>query len=103
MGLYNPPPVALEQPKANTASHYAINAATTSTALLAVNLDRLGATLFNNSTARLYVKLGATATTTDFTFPLEPNGYYEVPFGYTGSIAGVWAAVNGNALISEFL
>lgn len=102
MGLYQPNTASVQEATSTTASHYAITAATTSTALLAVNLVRKGATLFNNSTARLFVKLGGTTTTSDFTFFLEPNGYYELPFNYTGAISGVWAAANGNVLICEF-
>ena len=55
--------------------------------LLAAKAARLGATIFNNSTSTLFLKLGATANigagTESFTVSLNDGDYYEVPFGYT--------------------
>ena len=47
------------------------------------------------------MKLGATASATSFTAKLSPDGYYEVPFNYTGIIDGLWASATGNARITE--
>lgn len=69
--------------------------------LLASNASRLGATIFNDSTAFLYVKLGATSSTTSFSIKLSQDDYYEIPFGYTGIIDGIWASATGNARITE--
>lgn len=79
-----------------------VNDTATSTTLLASNASRLGATVYNDSTVNLFVKLGATASATSFTVRLEPNTYYEVPFGYTGIIDGIWASdASGAARITE--
>lgn len=72
------------------------------TTLLPANTNRLGATVYNDSTQVLYLKLGATATTSSYTVQLGANDYVEIPFGYTGIIDGIWAAANGNARVSEF-
>lgn len=70
--------------------------------LLAANVARLGATIYNDSTEILYLKLGATASLTSFTARLIPNAYYEIPFRYTGIIDGIWANNStGNARITE--
>ena len=74
--------------------------------LIASNTSRLGATIYNDSTALLYLKLGASASTSDFTAVVAPltssiGGYYEVPFGYTGIITGIWASATGNARVGE--
>jgi hypothetical protein len=69
--------------------------------LLALNTARLGATVFNDSTATLYIKLGTTASLTSYTVQVAPSGYYEVPYGYTGNIDGIWSSANGNARITE--
>lgn len=70
--------------------------------LLASNANRLGATIYNDSTVALYVKLGATASTTSFTIKMAADAYYEVPFGYTGIIDGIWASdASGSARITE--
>lgn len=71
--------------------------------LLAANTNRLGATITNDSSARLHVKLGATASTTSYTASLAQHDYFEVPFGYTGIIDGIWASDpnDGAARVTE--
>lgn len=71
--------------------------------LLAANSTRLGATVYNDSSAVLYIKLGPTASLSDFTIRLFPKCYWEVPFGYTGKIDGFWVAVSGSARIGELV
>lgn len=72
------------------------------TTLLAADANRLGATIYNDSNARLFVKLGAVASTTSYTVRMERQDYYEVPGGYTGIIEGIWDPVaSGSARITE--
>jgi hypothetical protein len=71
------------------------------TNLLAANAARRGAVVFNESTAVLYLKLGSASSVTSYTVQIAANGYYEVPFGYTGIITGIWASANGNARVTE--
>ncbi len=79
-----------------------VNDTNVSATLLASNANRLGATIWNDSTAVLYVKFGTTASATDCVVKLIADGYYEVPFGYTGRIDGVWASdASGAARITE--
>ena len=72
-----------------------------SVTLLSANTARRGATIFNDSTQLLYVKFGTTASTTSFTIRMATLSYYEVPFGYTGRIDGIWSVANGNARVTE--
>lgn len=69
--------------------------------LLAANANRMGATVFNDSTVSLFLKLGATASASSFTARLFPQSYYEVPFEYAGIIDGIWESATGNARITE--
>ena len=70
--------------------------------LLAANTARVGASVQNDSTEILYLKLGTTASLADYTVKMVAGAYYEVPFGYTGRIDGIWAANStGAALIDE--
>lgn len=81
-----------------------VAASVTSVSLLAASDARAGATIFNDTTDSsnfLYVKLGATASTTSFTIKMNPGGYYEVPYGYNGAIDGIWTVASGNARITE--
>ena len=63
------------------------------------NAARKGATIHNDSTQILYVKFGTTASATSYTVKMVADAYYEVPFGYTGRIDGIWASANGNARV----
>lgn len=69
--------------------------------LLALNTNRKGAMVMNDSTQTLYVKLGSAATATSYTVKMAADAYYEVPFGYTGVITGIWASANGYAYVTE--
>jgi hypothetical protein len=74
----------------------------TSVTLLASNTARRGAIVWNESTATLYVALGATASTSSYTWQVAPGGYLELPQPcYTGAIAGIWPVANGAARVTE--
>lgn len=67
--------------------------------LLSSAAGRMGATIYNDGAADLYVKFGTTASSTDFTVKISPWGYYEVPGIYTGRIDGI--AASGTVRITE--
>ena len=73
----------------------------TNVTLLASNAARRGATISNDSNKTLFVKLGATASATSYTKKLGTDEYWEIPFGYTGVIDGIWDLANGNAYVTE--
>ncbi|NEU77391.1 hypothetical protein PI95_034210 [Hassallia byssoidea VB512170] len=102
MPLFNPSSVTITPSTSGTVAATSVAASISSVSLLAANSARKGTTIWNNSTANLYVELGATATTSAFTARVSAGGYYEVPFTYTGAISGIWDAVNGSALVREF-
>jgi hypothetical protein len=79
-----------------------VTANTASVTLLAANSSRKGAVIFNNSQDVLFAKCGATASSSSFTAKLFPGDTWEVPFGYTGIIDGIWLAASGTAVITEF-
>lgn len=83
-----------------------VNDTASSVQLLAVNPQRKGFTIFNDSTVILYVLFGGgAASTTNFSVAIGAGGYFESPAGfkYTGRIAGVWASdASGAARITEF-
>ncbi len=88
--------------KPSTSVTSSVAASTSNTVLLPSNSIRLGATIYNDSSSSLlYLKLGATATITDFTIKIFPLSYYEVPYGYTGEIDGIWNTASGFARIDE--
>jgi hypothetical protein len=91
----------VKEQRGASAAVTSVAAAVADTSLLAVNTARMGAAVYNDSTAVLYLKLGTGASTTSFTARLVPNAYYEVPFNYTGAVNGYWSSATGNARITE--
>jgi hypothetical protein len=89
------------QATAATATLSNVASSATSVTLLSANTSRKGCTIANDSTQILYVKFGTTASTTSYTVKMIADAYYEVPFGYTGRIDGIWASANGNARLTE--
>ena len=69
--------------------------------LLAANPARQGAAFYVENGAPLYLKLGSLAGTFSYTLQVVAGGYYEVPFGYTGTISGIWQFANGTVQITE--
>lgn len=92
--------VKQQQPASSSVTSVASSAA--SVTLLASNANRKQATIYNDSTQILFLKLGAIATNASYTVQLNANDYYELPSpAYTGIVDGIWAAANGNARITE--
>lgn len=68
----------------------------------AANSGRRTLSVFNESTAILYLKHGSTATTTDYTVQIGAGAFYELPQPcWRGILTGLWAAANGAAQVSE--
>lgn len=61
-------------------------AAVTGLTIFSANSLRRGATLFLDGNRIAYVKLGSGATSSDFSFRLTNNGYWELPSVYTGQV-----------------
>lgn len=75
----------------------------TSVTLLASTAARMGATFYNDSTAILYLKFGATASSTSYTIQMAAASYYELPQPcYSGIIDGIWASANGNCRVTSW-
>jgi len=94
--------VSFTTPASNTTSTLANVAGSASTVtILALNAARKGASVHNDSTVILYLKLGATASVTSYTIKMQPDDYYEVPFNYSGVMDGIWASATGSARVTE--
>jgi hypothetical protein len=94
--------VTTKETRAATTAVTSVNDSAANQTLLASNANRLGATIHNDSTVALYLKLGATASLTSFTVKMAADSYFEVPYGYTGIIDGIWASdASGAARITE--
>lgn len=75
---------------------------TASVQLAAVNLNRRGLILVNDSTAVLYVAYGAAASSTSFTVKVAAGGlhFMDVPV-FAGQVNGAWATANGFCRVTD--
>mgnify|MGYP001615376110 CR=1 FL=1 len=83
-----------------------VASAATSTTILAANAKRKGATFVNTDANALCLRLdgGTATTTTAFNVRIIQNAYFELPFGYTGLVTGIWEADGaGAANVCEFI
>lgn len=101
MPLSNPVTVNVPSNSASASTLTTVASVATSTAILPINTNRKDVKIHNNSTSRLYLAFGVTASLTAFTVLLEAGGFYEMAIAYTGAISGIWSSANGNALITE--
>lgn len=88
----------------NTATVTSVSSAATSTSILAANTARYGGSITNTDANALYLLLGGgTASATNYSVKLFTDDYFEIPFGFTGAITGIWAADgSGAALVTEY-
>lgn len=95
--------LAVRPVRSATGTITSVNAAITTTTLLAANTARVKATFYNDSTATLYLALASGASTTVYTVQLGPGAYYETPtdIAYTGIITGIWSAAAGAVRCTE--
>jgi hypothetical protein len=93
--------ISVQFSKANSSSVTNVAASTVNVTLLAANPARIGGAIYNDSVNVMYLKLGATASTTSYTVQLGRRDYYELPSGYTGQVDALWSASAGTARITE--
>jgi hypothetical protein len=74
--------------------------------LVATNEGRQGLNIMNNSTAVLYLRFDGPAAATNPTVRVPSNFLYEAPLlaggkPFTGSVYGIWSALDGQAVVTE--
>lgn len=95
--------VALKRAASSTVTAVDLTGGANNT-LLAANANRIYATIFNNSGGTINIKLGATASATNFTTQLFNGAYWEVPEFYTGIIdAFATTLAIGDVLVTELV
>lgn len=88
-------------PTSATASVYAVLSSITSVSILSANTARKGAAIYNNAGTPMFIELGTPVTTSVFTVRMADQSYYEVPYGWTGVVAGISASNAGVVTVTE--
>lgn len=77
-----------------------VTSSATNVTLQAANTSRKELIIYNDSTSILYIKFGATASSTSYTLPI-PSQEGIIEDRYTGRVDGIWVSANGNAYVTE--
>ena len=94
---------ATKEVRSATATVGSVATSSSNATLLAANANRLGASITNDSAVNMYLKMGATASSTSYTKLLIAAEYFAVPFNYTGQIDGILASSTGSARVTEYI
>lgn len=89
----------------STGTHSSVASGTASVTILAANANRKGARIFNTDANNLFLDLsgGTAVAASRAQVVLAQNVGYDVPFGLTGAITGIWSADGaGVASVVEF-
>lgn len=88
-----------------TATLSNVSASASSVTVLAANTSRKRAVIHNDSTAKVRLKFGSTASASSFTYALNAYETYETPTSglYTGIITGIWDSATGTARVTEMV
>lgn len=95
-------PVPARIPSASVSN---VASSATVVTLAAANETRTQLTIFNDSTAAMFVKLGSGASATSYSIKMGAGSYFELAGGstvYTGVVTCLWDAVNGAARVTEY-
>jgi hypothetical protein len=96
---------------ASTGATTNVAASASSVTVLAGNSSRKGATIVNDSTSVLYLRMttaGSAASSTSYSYYLPGTNAsgvpstLEVPYRCTDTITGIWVSATGNARVTEF-
>lgn len=89
--------------KPTTATTASVASSATNVTLFAAQATVNVRAVYNDSTAVLYLKYGATASATSYTVQIPAGGYYEFPQPtYGGQVDGIWASANGAARVTSW-
>jgi len=95
--------IEISNPKSQSVIAVTLPSDTTAVLIAPNNLNRKGLSIHNASNSRLYLDYSNQVTPQIFAKSVEPNSYFEIPFGYLGSVWGIWENLSGAALIREFI
>jgi hypothetical protein len=95
-------PMPVKNQSASTAALSNVASSTSSVSLIAANANRKGLIVHCDSTGNALIAFAATASATAFTFRLNSQATYNMPFPiYTGQLSVICSNTNGALRITE--
>jgi hypothetical protein len=89
-------------PNSTTGTHTNPTITSSSSTIVATSTSTVGVAIYNSSTVIVFLGIGFTPTSSSYTIPIEPNVYFEVPYGFSGIINAITAGASGAIQVTVF-
>ena len=101
----DPIPMVMDVAPRSVTSTESIASSVTSQTLIADNSARKGISIYNNSTAELYLSYATPATATNAFMKMSPYSLLmlDQQLMVSNAIYGIWTAANGTAQITDYV
>lgn len=106
MPITNPVRVTIPSDKTTVIQNFTVAVTTVAATVLVGNQFRKGFSILNKSTSTLLLDFGQNSVSlTTYAVRVEPGGFYEDAYSYTGDVTGIWTAADatGAAEIRAFV
>lgn len=102
VGTNEQPLVTVDWALSGSDSHARVASSTGLTLILSASEGRTRASVFNHSSAGLYLSARPEVSVNFFDVKLSSGSYYELPSPvWRGAVYGVWDAANGWAMVTD--
>jgi len=101
----DPIPMVMDVAPRSVTATVSVTSAATSKTLLQANTARKGISIYNNSTAELFLSYAAPATATNAFMKMAPFSLLllDQQLMVSNAIYGIWTATNGAAQVTEYV
>jgi hypothetical protein len=100
----DPVPILMDVAPRTLTATASVASATSSTTIVAVNANRKGISIYNNSTAALFLSYANPATAANSFMQMQPGSLLilDQQLIVSNAIYGIWTAANGTAQVTQY-
>lgn len=101
----DPIPMVMDVAPRTVSATVSVTSSASSVTITAANADRKGISIYNNSTAALYLSYATPATAANSFMQMQPGSLLmlDQQLMVSNAIYGIWTAANGSAQITEYV
>lgn len=101
----DPVPMVMDVAPRSVTATIKVNSSTSSVRLIETNTNRKGISIYNDSTAALYLSYATPATADNAFMQMQPGSLLmlDQQLMVSNAIYGIWTAANGAAQITEYV
>lgn len=101
----DPVPMVMDVAPRSVNATVKVNSSASSVTIVGANTDRKGISIYNNSTAALFLSYATPATADNSFMQMQPGSLLmlDQQLMVSNAIYGIWTAANGSAQITEYV